>query len=283
MTLKFEHEEILENEDIEITLFIDMLYYKYGYDFRAYSRAHMKRRIKHRIEIEPNMRTVSDFIHEVLWNESYFRRIVSDFSINVTEMFRDPSFYKKIREEVVPILKTYPFIKIWHAGCSTGEEVYSMAILLHEEGLLSRTQVYATDFNDIVLKKAREGIYSTESIREYEKNYRASGGRAELSDYYHEAYNTFIFDQKLKEKILFSNHNLVTDGVFGEMNMIICRNVLIYFERDLQNKVFKLFKKSLCYGGILGIGSKESMHFSDVRSKFKTLDADEKIFMKRDI
>ncbi len=281
MSPSLEHQEILENEDIEIKLFIDMLFYKYGYDFREYSRAHMKRRIKHRIEIEPNMKTVSDFIHEVLWNEAYFRKIVSDFSINVTEMFRDPSFYKKIREEVVPILKTYPFIKIWHAGCSTGQEVYSMAILLEEEGLLSRTQIYATDFNDIVLKKAREGIYSTDYIKDYERNYKHSGGRHSLSDYYHEAYNSLIFDQRLKEKILFSNHNLVTDGVFGEMNMIICRNVLIYFERELQNKVFSLFKNSLCYGGILGIGSKESMHFSDVRSKFKTLDAEEKIFVKK--
>jgi len=281
MEQKMDNNEILDNEDIEINLFIEMLFQKYGYDFREYSKAHMKRRIKHRIQIETDIKTISDFTHAVLWDETYFRKVISDFSINVTEMFRDPSFYKKIREELIPVLKTYPFIKVWHAGCSTGEEVYSMAILLKEEGILNKTQIYATDFNDVVLKKAKEGIYTTEYLKDYKKNYKQSGGKFELSDYYSEAYGTIIFEKTLKERILFSNHNLVTDGVFGEMNMIICRNVLIYFERSLQNKVFKLFEKSLCHGGILGIGSKESLQFSEVYSNFTPIDLQEKIFKKK--
>ncbi|WKY48126.1 protein-glutamate O-methyltransferase CheR [Eubacteriaceae bacterium ES3] len=275
-----ENNEFLRNEEIEINLFIEMLYQKYGYDFRDYSKAHMKRRIKHRIEIEAELNTISDYTHKVLWDESFFRSVIPDFSINVTEMFRDPSFYQKIREEVVPLLKTYPFLKIWHAGCSSGEEVYSMAILLKEEELLHKTQIYATDFNDIILKKAKEGIYSSECLKTFNRNYKAAGGTKELSDYFSEAYGKIIFETELKERILFSNHNLVTDGIFGEMNMIICRNVLIYFERTLQNKVFRLFEDSLCRGGILGIGSKESLEYSEVFERFKTIDSREKIYKK---
>lgn len=275
--------EILNNEEIEINLFIEMLFQKYGYDFREYSKAHMKRRIKHRIGIETEIKSISELTHKVLWDENYFKKIITDFSINVTEMFRDPSFYRIIREEVVPILKTYPYLKVWHAGCSTGEEVYSMAILLHEEGLLKRTQIYATDFNDVVLKKAKAGIYPSENMTYYEKNYSRSGGKKNLADYYSEAYENIIFSKDLKNKILFTNHNLVTDGVFGEMNLIICRNVLIYFERSLQNKVFKLFYDSLCHGGILGIGSKETLQFSDVYKDFSVIDQEEKIFKKRSL
>lgn len=275
-----DNNEILRNEEIEISLFIEMLYQKYGYDFREYSKAHMKRRIRYRIEAEADLTTISDYTHKVLWDADFFRRVIADFSINVTEMYRDPTFYQKIRSEVIPLLKTYPFLKIWHAGCSSGEEVYSMAILLNEEGLLDKTQIYATDFNDVILKKARAGIYSVENLEKYEVNYRESGGKNELSDYYSQAYGNIIFNHDLKERILFSNHNLVTDGVFGEMNMIICRNVLIYFEKSLQNKVLHLFEDSLGRGGILGIGSKESLEFTEFFERFKTIDPHEKLYKK---
>ncbi len=271
----------MENIDIEVELFITALFTKYGYDFRNYSKAHMKRRILNRVSLTPDISNISELIHKILYDESFFKTIISDFSINVTEMFRDPDFYKAIRETVVPYLKTYPFIKIWHAGCSTGEEVYSMAILLMEEGLYDRTQIYATDFNDTVLEEAKEGIYSIDRIKEYTQNYQKSNGKESFSDYYTAKYNLVKFNENLKKRIVFSNHNLVTDGTFGEMNLIICRNVLIYFDRDLQNRVFKLFKESLVHGGILGIGSKESLSFSEVKNDFVSLVEKEKIYKKK--
>lgn len=271
----------VENIDIEVELFITALFKKYGYDFRNYSRAHMKRRILNRVSLTPGVENISELIHKILYDEEFFKTIISDFSINVTEMFRDPSFYRALREFVVPYLKTYPFIKIWHAGCSTGEEVYSMAILLMEEGLYDRAQIYATDFNDTALEEARKGIYTIDRIKEYTQNYQKSGGKESFSDYYTAKYNLVKFNENLKKRIVFSNHNLVTDGTFGEMNLIICRNVLIYFDRDLQNRVFSLFKESLVHGGILGIGSKESLDFSNVKSDFINLVEKEKIYKRK--
>ena len=270
----------MESIDIEVELFISALYMKYGYDFRNYSKAHVKRRILHRLSLTPDVENISELTNKILYDEAFFRSIVSDFSINVTEMFRDADFYKALRENVIPYLKTYPFIKIWHAGCSTGEEVYSMAILLMEEGLYDRTQIYATDFNDSVLEEAKAGIYPIERVKEYTQNYQRAGGMESLSKYYTAKYDLVKFDDALKKRVVFSNHNLVTDGVFGEMNLIICRNVLIYFDRELQNRVFNLFKDSLCSGGILGIGSKESISFSSVKNQFQTLFEKEKIYKK---
>ena len=270
----------MESIDIEVELFITALYMKYGYDFRNYSKAHIKRRILHRLSLTPSVKTISELTNKILYDEEFFKGIVSDFSINVTEMFRDADFYRALREHVIPYLKTYPFIKIWHAGCSTGEEVYSMAILLMEEGLYDRTQIYATDFNDSVLEEAKAGIYPIERVREYTQNYQRAGGMESLSKYYTAKYDLVKFDDSLKKRVVFSNHNLVTDGVFGEMNLIICRNVLIYFDRNLQNRVFSLFKDSLCYGGVLGIGSKESISFSTVKNEFQTLFEKEKIYKK---
>ena len=271
----------MESIDIEVELFISALFMKYGYDFRNYSKAHMKRRILHRLSLTPDVSNISELIYKILYDEVFFKTIISDFSINVTEMFRDPDFYQALREKVVPYLRTYPFIKIWHAGCSTGEEVYSMAILLMEEGLYDRAQIYATDFNDTVLEEAKEGIYPIERIKEYTQNYQKSGGKDSFSTYYTAKYNLVKFNENLKKRIVFSNHNLVTDGTFGEMNLIICRNVLIYFDRNLQNRVFNLFKQSLVYGGILGIGSKESLSFSDVKNDFINLVEKEKIYKKK--
>lgn len=268
------------NEDIEIELLLEAIYKKYGYDFRNYSREHIKRRILNRLMLS-NFDSISEIQHSVLYDRNFFHILLHDFSINVTEIFRDPSFYKAIREHVVPILKTYPFIKIWHAGCSTGEEVYSMAILLKEEGLYDKALIYATDFNETVLEKAKEAIYSSDNIEKSTLNYQRSGGRYSFSDYYISKYNSFVFHKYLKEKIIFADHNLVTDGIFGEMNMIICRNVLIYFNKDLKDRVVKLFYDSLCHGGFLGLGSKESIRFTQHYDSYESYMKEENIFRKK--
>ncbi len=269
-----------ENEDIEIRLLLEAIYIKYGYDFRSYSTAHMKRRILQRMTIA-GINSITDMQHKVLYEKEFLKTILSDFSINVTEMFRDPMFYKAFRKEVVPVLKTYPFIKVWHAGCSTGEEVYSMAIIFKEEGLYDRAQLYATDFNAIVLNKAKEGIYPIDAIKEYTYNYQKSGGKASFSDYYIAKYDSVILEQSLKEKIIFAEHNLVTDGVFGEMNVVLCRNVLIYFNRELQNRVIKLFLDSLCHGCFLCLGSKETVRFSSCAGYFEPFIENEKIYQRK--
>lgn len=228
------------------------------------------------------MESISALQHRVLNDEPFFvQTLLNDLSINVTEMFRDPSFYLAVRRKVTPILNTWPFIKVWHAGCATGEELYSMAILLKEEGLFKRLQLYGTDFNDQILQKAKEGIVSTRSVKEYTKNYQLAGGKKSFSDYYTARYDRALLDPALKEKILFANHNLVTDQVFGEMQMIVCRNVLIYFSRELQQRVIRLFYNSLCRGGILCLGSRESLQFSTLADKFTQLLPEEQIYQKR--
>ena len=224
---------------------------------------------------------VSEMQHKVLYDVSFFESLLLDFSINVTEMFRDPSFYRALRQEVIPVLRTYPYIKIWHAGCATGEEVYSMAILLKEEGLYERSQIYATDFNQVVLQKAKEGIFPIENIKEYTVNYQKAEGKESFSAYYTAKYDSVIINQALKKNILFADHNLVTDGVFGEMNLILCRNVLIYFDKTLQNRVIGLFYDSLCRNGFLCLGSKESLMFSDYNSGFEHVVKEEKIYRKK--
>lgn len=272
--------EEIENESIEIRLLLEAIFLKYGYDFRNYSAAHMKRRILRRMKAL-GLATVSQLQEKILREQKIFKLILTDFSINVTEMFRDPSFYRAFRQEIVPMLKTYPFIKIWHAGCSTGEEVYSMAILLKEEGLYDRTQIYATDFNEIVLQKAKNGIYDIADIKEYTGNYQKSGGRASFGDYYMAKYDSVILDESLKKRMIFADHNLVTDGVFGEMHVVICRNVLIYFNKDLQNSVLNLFYDSLNNGCFLCLGSKENLRFSSCEDKFDPVVESEKIFQRK--
>jgi len=269
-----------ENINIEIDLFLEAIYQKYGYDFRNYGKAHIKRRLLHRMQLS-KMLSISEMQYKVLYEESFFHLILKDFSINVTEMFRDPLFYKNLREEIIPILKTYPFIKIWHAGCSSGEEVYSMAILLMEEGLYDRTQIYATDFNHQILRKAKEGIYPISKIKEFTANYQKSGGTKSFSDYYMAKYESVIFNSELKKNIVFADHNLVTDKAFAEVHMIICRNVLIYFNKDLQNQVLKLFTSSLLPGGYLCLGTKETIRFSDSNIHYNTIIENEKIFKKK--
>ena len=268
-----------DSENIEIELLLEAIFRKYGYDFRNYSRASLKRRINN-ILLSSKLENLATMQHRVLYDKKFFDSVLLDLTVNVTEMFRDPTFYRALREKVIPVLKTYPFIKIWHAGCATGEEVYSMAILLQEEGLLSKTVLYATDIDDKVLKIAREGIYPLDRIKEYTQNYQKADGSGYFSDYYTAKYEAAIMDSSLKKNIVFSQHNLVTDGIFGEMNLVICRNVLIYFDRDLQNRVLQLFHDSLTRKGILCLGSKETIKFSTVKNLFTEYDGKEKIYKR---
>ncbi len=264
---------------IELKLLFEGIYLKYGYDFRNYSKAHTRRRVLNFIGIR-NLETITDLLSKVLRDPEFFREFLDELSINVTEMFRDPDFYLSFRENIVPKLRTYTYLKIWHAGCSTGEEVYSLAILLHEEGLLDRCQIYATDFNRKVLEIAGEGVYQASDINLYEKNYLKSGGKKNLSDYYKSMYGSVMFNKMLSTRIVFADHNLVTDSVFAEVNLIMCRNVLIYFEKQLQDKVLNLFYESLTPSGILCLGTKESLRFTGVDDKFKIIDQKQKIFKK---
>ena len=269
-----------KNEKIEIELLIEAMYQKYGYDFRGYSSAHIRRRIRRRRKLSA-MENISAMQHKLLYDPSFFKLLLADLSVNVTEMFRDPSFYQAVRSEVVPILKTYPFIKVWHAGCSTGEELYSMAILLKEEGFFERIQLYATDFSDPALQQAGDAIFPVKLLKNYTRNYQKSGGKNSFADYYTAKYERALLLPELKEKVAFANHNLVTDTVFGEMQMIVCRNVLIYFNRELQNRVIRLFYDSLCRGGILCLGSKESLRFCEYGDRFSDVVAEEKIYQKK--
>lgn len=268
------------DDAIETKLLLETVYKKYGYDFTQYAEAHIKRRITNRM-IMSGLKSVSQVHEHVLHDEVFASRLLQDLSITVTEMFRDPGFYKSLREQVIPVLKTYPFLKIWHAGCSTGEEAYSMAILLKEEGLYDRTTIYATDFNQQALNQAREGIFSNALMREYTVNYQLSGGKESFSSYYTSSYDRVIMNQSLKKNIVWANHNLVTDSVFAEVNMVLCRNVLIYFNRDLQNKVQRLFYDSLVNGGILCLGSKEGLRFTDLYEEYTELDKKQRIFKKK--
>ena len=273
---------IIENKNNELKIheLLETVYHKYGYDFRQYSGAHVKRRIVNRMNLS-GITDISELQLKVLSDVSFASTLLRDLSINVTEMFRDPGFYKSLREKVIPVLKTYPFVKIWHAGCSTGEEAYSMAILLQEEGLFERTTIYATDFNQQVLNYAKEGIFSNRLIKEYTSNYQLSGGTESFSNYYTSDDKNVIMKQSLKDKIVWANHNLVTDSVFAEVNLILCRNVLIYFDRKLQNNVQSLFYKSLISGGILCLGTKESLRFTDFKDDYSIIDEKQRIFKKK--
>lgn len=265
---------------LEMDLLLEALYRQFGYDFRNYNKAHVKRRLIFRMQ-QLGLKSFSQLQHQILYDNSTLALVLKDLSINVTEMYRDPSFYNSLRKDVIPVLRTYPYLKIWHAGCATGEEVYSFAILLKEEGLYDRSQIYATDFNTEVLEIAKKGIYPTSRIKEYTYNYQAAGGKNSFSDYYVARYNAALFNPDLRQNIVFAEHNLVTDSVFAETHLIICRNVLIYFDRSLQNKVLNLFNDSLIKGGYLGLGSKETIMFSSIQEDFLITNPNEKIFQKK--
>ena len=270
-----------ENENLEIRLLLEAMYVKYGYDFRGYSQASIKRRIRRRLEAS-GLKSISEMQHRVLYDVDFFETLLLDLSINVTEMFRDPAFFRTLREKVLPVLGDRPFLKIWHAGCASGEEVYSMAILLRETGIGDRARIYATDFNEIVLRHAKEGIFPADRIRNYTANYQKSGGTESFADYYDADYGSVIMDKSLRDNVLFADHNLVTDGVFGEMDLILCRNVLIYFSRELQNRVLQLFFDSLNDGGFLCIGAKESVQCADCADGFEPFAKEVKVFRKKD-
>jgi chemotaxis protein methyltransferase CheR len=266
-------------ERIEIELLLEGIFRHYGFDFRAYAYASIRRRLWKRIE-EEGLSSVSALQERVLHEPALMEKLLLDLSINVTAMFRDPSFYVTFREHVVPLLRTYPFIRIWHAGCSTGEEVYSMAMLLREEGLYDRSRIYATDINEIVLQRAKAGIFPLERMQEYTENYMRAGGKRSFSEYYTAKYGGALFDQSLTKNVVFSQHNLVTDRSFSEFNVILCRNVLIYFDKTLQSKVHSLFYDSLAMFGVLVLGSKETLRFMAHEECYEQMAPPEKIFRK---
>ena len=266
-------------ESIEIELLLEGVRRRFGYDFTHYSSASIKRRLKHACN-EAGFAHFTQLLDRLLHDDAYFDQFLRHMSVTVTEMFRDPNYYRAVREKLIPLLKTFPFVKIWHAGCATGEEVYSMAILLHEEHFLDRARLYATDFNKQSLDIAEKGVYSAERMERYAENYLKSGGTQNFADYYSVGYGLAKMKDFLKERITFSYHNLVTDGVFGEMNMICCRNVMIYFDKTLQEHVFSLFTGSLRPGGYLCLGNKETLNFSNVKPHYDTLDSQQKIYKK---
>jgi chemotaxis protein methyltransferase CheR len=266
--------------NIELQLLFEAIFLRYGYDFRNYNKAHIKRRVLHRLAIS-HIPTVTELQNKILRNKEFFIDFLDDLSINVTEMFRDPDFYRSFRESIVPKLQTYTFFKVWHAGCSTGEEVYSLSILFQEEGLLDRCRVYATDFNRKVLEIAKEGVYQKAEMEEYERNYRLSGGKKRISDYYQAMYGSAMLNKELSNRIVFADHNLVTDSVFAEVHLILCRNVLIYFDKKLQEKVLKLFYESLAPSGILCLGTKENVRYTQVEDFFEVVDEKQKIYKKK--
>lgn len=266
-------------EKIEVELLLEGIFRHYGFDFRAYAYSSLRRRLWKRIEAE-RLGSVSALQNAVLHDPAVMERLLRDLSVNVTAMFRDPTFYVAFRSQVVPLLRTYPFVRIWHAGCSTGEEVFSMAILLREEGLYDRCRIYATDINDVVLRQAKQRIFPLERMQEYTDNYIKAGGKRSFSEYYTAMYEGALFAPALLKNVVFSQHNLVTDGSFSEFNVILCRNVLIYFDKSLQAKVHGLFYDSLSTFGVLALGSKESLKFSRYEHCYEELNMRDKIYRK---
>lgn len=264
----------------ELKGLLESIRFNYGYDFTEYAEASAVRRILHYMRTN-RVSTVQELSKSLLTDEDAFARFILEFTVNVTEMFRDPTFYKSLRENVLKHLATYPVIKVWIAGCSTGEEVYSMAILLKEEGLLDRSVIYATDINQRALQAAKDGIYRMDLMKAYTSSYQKAGGKNSFSDYYTAKYDSAMIDKSLKQNIVFSIHNLAVDTSFNEFQLILCRNVLIYFNQKLQNRVINLFYDSLSPFGFLALGSKESLLFSDKQKEFADVDKREKIYRKK--
>jgi chemotaxis protein methyltransferase CheR len=266
-------------EKIEIQLFLEGVFRLYGYDFRDYSSSSIRRRMLHLMENE-KLKTVSELQDRVLHDGRFMERFLMEASINVTAMFRDPSFYAAFKKKVVPLLASLPFIRIWHVGCATGEEVYSMAILLKEAGLYEKSKIYATDINEVVLNKARKGIYPLSLMKEYTDNYIKAGCIGSFSEYYTADNKNAVFAENLQKNVVWAQHNLVTDASFNEFDVILCRNVMIYFNKSLQNKVHELIYSSLKIGGILGLGAAESLKFTAFEDKYEELDGKMKLFKK---
>ena len=265
--------------DIELTLLMEAIFLKYSYDFRNYTGASQKRRVRYALE-QLRLPNVSALQERVLHDPTVFAQLLQYLTIPVSEMFRDPSYFLTLRQQVVPVLQTYPSVKVWVAGCSTGEEAWSLAILLREEGLLDRTQIYATDINPTSLDKARQGIFPMDAVRNYTANYQRAGGKRAFSDYYTAAYDAARFDPSLCANAVFADHSLATDTVFAETQLVSCRNVLIYFNRALQDRALGLFHESLCHRGFLGLGAKESIDFSSFATRFDTIARADRIYRK---
>lgn len=266
--------------DIEQHLLVEAIYRRYHYDFRGYAQASLKRRLQAALT-RFSCRTLSQLQDLVLHDPEVFPAMLEYLTVQVSEMFRDPTYFRALRETVVPVLRTYPSLKIWVAGCSTGEEVYSLAILLREEGLLERTLIYATDINANALQKAEAGVYAIDRVPSFTENHARSGGKGSLSEHYTAAYGRVVFDKSLRRHIVFSDHSLATDSVFAEVHLVSCRNVLIYFDRELQDRALGLFSEALCRKGFLGLGSKESLRFSSHAQTFDELVPPERIYQKR--
>ena len=266
-------------ERIEVQVLLEAIYQHYGFDFRGYAPGSLKRRLWRRAYAE-KVETMSALQDRVLHDPGVMESLLLDLSINVTSMFRDPSFFQAMRQKLVPLLRTYPFIRIWNAGCSTGEETFSLAILLREEGIYERARIYATDINDKVLERARAGVFPLEKMRDYTENYIRAGGTEEFSAYYTAEGAFARFNRDLSDHVVFAQHNLVSDAAFNEFHLIVCRNVMIYFDRSLQNKVHGLFLHSLSRFGVLALGHKESIRFTEHAAAYEELDGDEKIYRR---
>jgi chemotaxis protein methyltransferase CheR len=266
--------------DIELRLLIDAIYHMYHYDFRGYAPASLRRRLRIAMN-RLDCRTLSQLQDKVVHDSAIFPALLDFLTVQVSEMFRDPAYFLALREHVVPLLRTYPSLRVWVAGCSAGEEAYSLAILLQEEGLLPKSIIYATDINSGTLQRASAGIYDVERIAGFTANHHKSGARTSLSDYYTAAYGRAVFNKSLKDHIVFSDHSLATDSVFAEVQLVSCRNVLIYFDRALQDRAIGLFREALCRQGFLGIGAKESLRFSSHAGAFPDFVPAERIFQKR--
>lgn len=278
-TCHHEYMKYNELETVEVELLLEGIYRYYGFDFRNYAFPFLKRRIQNRVRAE-KVASISGLQERILHDSSVMDKLFEDFSINVTEMFRDPSFFLAFRKKVVPFLRNCPAIKIWHAGCSTGEEVYSMAILLHEEGLYDKTRIYATDVNSSVLTYAQKGEFPLQKMQLYTKNYLAAGGTRAFSEYYTAKQTKAAFHPFLTKNVVFAEHNLAADRSFNEFHVIICRNVMIYFNKLLQNRVYNLFHESLIQSGILGLGSKEGIKFTSITNFYEEVDPIEKLYRK---
>jgi chemotaxis protein methyltransferase CheR len=270
----------VETQNTELELLLETIYVKYGYDFRQYALPSVERRLalaRDRIGCE----SFSELREKLLRDAALLPHVLSSMTVQVSEMFRDPAFFYELRDKVVPHLKTYPFIRIWVAGCSTGEELYSLAILFREEGLENRTRFYATDIDANALRQAEAGIYSLDRVASFTTNHQLAGGRCSLSEYYTAAYHAAVFDRSLRERTVFADHSLVSDSVFAEVQLVVCRNVLIYFTRPLQDRAIRLFRDALVHRGFLGLGAKENLHFSEHAAAFDDFVAEQRIYRKR--
>jgi chemotaxis protein methyltransferase CheR len=266
-----------EVEEVELELFVRALKLRHGYDFGEYARASFRRRVNALLQAI-GCETIGELTARVLRDDALLPKVIAGLSVPVSEMFRDPSVFRKLRDEVLPLLASYPHINIWQAGCAFGQEVYSLAILLEEAGIYDRTQIYATDFSDAAIARAQEGIFPAREARLYSENYLAAGGAHSLADYYHARYDLITIDASLKRNVTFANHNLVCDGVFCEAHLILCRNVLIYFTDSLQNHVLELFRDSLVRSGFLCLGTRENISFARAANDFRAIDARLRIF-----